>query len=291
MLYLRFNDERKKLLKAFKKDLKSTNLSSNDLNEEKDRDTNESLAKISEQEGDEEDEMNNSLEEDEYSENSEDYNDANFSRKNGRGKKDNGNNIFNVPNRSNDKKISTKSKQVKQSLHLKDKKDLEEENQNGINIKLNKMYSQSDKDSHMSSSVPLDNPNQIKVEKNSSINAMNMNILGSLNKESINIQDSKSKLEIGKVNSKSFNENPNDPNNLDQLDQANRQINKKLIKKIELIMEFLDKINYQYDEDPEKNPKELLKRLKHAHDFNIRNDLIDRIESLITDILKKTKRN
>jgi hypothetical protein len=67
------------------------------------------------------------------------------------------------------------------------------------------------------------------------------------------------------------------------------QMNKKFIKKVEKIIEFLEKNKIEYDDSPtsHNNPILLLKKLKNVNDLSERNEIIDKIESIISDIFNK----
>jgi hypothetical protein len=67
------------------------------------------------------------------------------------------------------------------------------------------------------------------------------------------------------------------------------QMNKKFIKKVEKIIEFLEKNKIEYDDSPTSfnNPIILLKKLKNVNDLSERNEIIDKIESIISDIFYK----
>jgi hypothetical protein len=66
-------------------------------------------------------------------------------------------------------------------------------------------------------------------------------------------------------------------------------MNKKFIKKVEKIIDFMEKNNIEIQTPPDhpNNPMNLLKRLKTVQDLNERNEIIDKIENLITDIFNK----
>lgn len=66
-------------------------------------------------------------------------------------------------------------------------------------------------------------------------------------------------------------------------------MNKKFIKKVEKIIEFLEKNKVEMDTSPDSqnNPLVLLKRLKNVQDLSERNEIIDKIESVVTDIFNR----
>ena len=71
----------------------------------------------------------------------------------------------------------------------------------------------------------------------------------------------------------------------DQVEKIKNQMNKKFLKKVEKIIEFLDSNNIQFS-DPNNSPVELLRRLKATSDIIERNDIIDKIEGIITKLFE-----
>ena len=59
------------------------------------------------------------------------------------------------------------------------------------------------------------------------------------------------------------------------------------MRKVEKIIDFLEKnkVDMETSEDNPDNPLNLLKRLKTLQDLSVRNELIDKIENIMTDIL------
>ena len=71
----------------------------------------------------------------------------------------------------------------------------------------------------------------------------------------------------------------------DQVEKIKNQMNKKFLKKVDKIIEFLDSNSIQLA-DHHNNPLDLLKRLRATSDIYERNDIIDKIEGVITDLFK-----
>ncbi len=66
-------------------------------------------------------------------------------------------------------------------------------------------------------------------------------------------------------------------------------MNKKFVRKVEKIIDFIEKNNIEIDtpiENP-NHPMNLLKRLKTVQDLSERNEIIDKIENLVTEIFNK----
>lgn len=62
-------------------------------------------------------------------------------------------------------------------------------------------------------------------------------------------------------------------------------MNKKFVKKVDKIIEFLENNNIKFDNN-DNNPLLLLKRLKNINDIYDRNEIIDKIENIVTDLFK-----
>lgn len=62
-------------------------------------------------------------------------------------------------------------------------------------------------------------------------------------------------------------------------------MNKKFLKKVDKIIEFLDNNSIQFA-DQQNNPLDLLKKLRATSDIYERNDIIDKIEGVITELFK-----
>ena len=84
-----------------------------------------------------------------------------------------------------------------------------------------------------------------------------------------------------------FNDRPEDKgakNNVeinDQVEKIKNQMNKKFLKKVDKIIEFLDNNSTQFV-NHQNNPLELLRSLRATSDIYERNDIIDKIEGVIT---------
>lgn len=71
----------------------------------------------------------------------------------------------------------------------------------------------------------------------------------------------------------------------DPIDKMKNQINKKFIKKIDKILDYLDKNNINFN-NLENNPKVLLKELKSEVNILEKNHIIDKIENILKDFYK-----
>lgn len=71
----------------------------------------------------------------------------------------------------------------------------------------------------------------------------------------------------------------------DPIDKMKNQINKKFIKKIDKILDYLDKNNINFN-NLENNPKVLLKELKSEVNILEKNHIIDKIETILKDFYK-----
>jgi midasin len=71
----------------------------------------------------------------------------------------------------------------------------------------------------------------------------------------------------------------------DPIDKMKNQINKKFIKKIDKILDYLDKNNINFN-NVENNPKVLLKQLKSEVNILEKNHIIDKIETILKDFYK-----
>lgn len=69
----------------------------------------------------------------------------------------------------------------------------------------------------------------------------------------------------------------------DHVEKLKNQINRKFIKKVDKIIEFLQSNSVNFN-DNEDSPLALLSKLKNVSDIYERNDIIDKIENLITDL-------
>jgi len=75
----------------------------------------------------------------------------------------------------------------------------------------------------------------------------------------------------------------------DQVEKIKNQMNKKFLKKVDKIIEFLDNNSINFT-DQQNNPLDLLKKLRATSDIYERNDIIDKIEGIITELFKTQNR-
>ena len=68
------------------------------------------------------------------------------------------------------------------------------------------------------------------------------------------------------------------------------QLNTKFQKKIDKIIEYIDKKNFNFDGSGQ-NPKELLLQLKNDIDLNEKNNIIEQVESILKDYYNSNKGN
>lgn len=132
-------------------------------------------------------------------------------------------------------------------------------------------------------------------------NLLNNNLLANMKEESNNkpnidmkgimsgLDDNYSKelLILGAGNGDK-NDDKDKKNNLeinDQVEKIKNQMNKKFLKKVDKIIEFLDNNSIQFA-DQQNNPLDLLKKLRATSDIYERNDIIDKIEGVITELFK-----
>ncbi len=85
---------------------------------------------------------------------------------------------------------------------------------------------------------------------------------------------------------KDIEKNFKDQKNVERL---KGEINKKFLKKLDKLMEFLSKTKIQFD-NTETNPMLLLEKLKQVIDITERNEIIDQIESIVTNLFKVEKK-
>ena len=68
-------------------------------------------------------------------------------------------------------------------------------------------------------------------------------------------------------------------------------MNKKFIKKVDKIIEFLENNKVELDGKSEDgNALMLLKRLKNIEDLVERNEIIDKIENIVSEIFNRTEK-
>lgn len=104
---------------------------------------------------------------------------------------------------------------------------------------------------------------------------------GSAEKKDKEDDDEKSDDEKDGVNLNDTIESEED----DPIDKMKNQINKKFIKKIDKILDYLDKNNINFN-NLENNPKVLLKELKSEVNILEKNHIIDKIENILKDFYK-----
>lgn len=80
----------------------------------------------------------------------------------------------------------------------------------------------------------------------------------------------------------------------DNVEKMKSQMNKKFIKKVDKIIEFLERNKIELDNTVEFNssvsPLNLLKRLKNVNDLLERNEIIDKIENIVTDVFNRAEK-
>lgn len=76
----------------------------------------------------------------------------------------------------------------------------------------------------------------------------------------------------------------------DNVDKFNKQLNSKFMKKIDKIVDYLNKKNYQF-KSTDKNPKEILIQLKNEENLVKKNELIDQIETILKEFYESNKKN
>lgn len=87
---------------------------------------------------------------------------------------------------------------------------------------------------------------------------------------------------------KMLNNNNNSMNsdNEEPLDKMKNQINKKFIKKIDKILQYLESNNINFN-NMENNPRILLKQLKSEANIMEKNNIIDKIEAILKEFYKE----
>lgn len=135
----------------------------------------------------------------------------------------------------------------------------------------------------------------------------------SLGKPQINInsnavpglEDQKKNANTSLKNSNTFNLKSNDLLGAGQIEEKvnslgdpedtttnklKHQLNNKFQKKIDKIIEYIEKNNFKFDQNG-KNPKELLLQLKSDIDLNEKNKIIEQIEIILKDYYNANKGN
>ncbi len=295
MIYLKFNEEKKKAVKIIEEQKGITPGAlngGNDPNDEKGNKFNE-LDKI-----DEEDEENQDSEEfdifddDVSSKGSQNTDDSNEEASDAEKDNNPGNNIPNP-------------------LTALNKNNNNNANNNANNFKINNVLNYNNMLNNEFNNNPPDNKrtsflNSRILENNlinNNNNILNNNLLANMKDDSGNnkpnidmkgimsgIDDnnfSKILIILGAGNGDK-NDDKDKKNNLeinDQVEKIKNQMNKKFLKKVDKIIEFLDNNSIQFA-DQQNNPLDLLKKLRATSDIYERNDIIDKIEGVITELFK-----
>lgn len=75
------------------------------------------------------------------------------------------------------------------------------------------------------------------------------------------------------------------------MEKLKTQMNKKFIKKVDKIIEFLEKNRVELDGKSEDgNALMLLKKLKNIDDLLERNEVIDKIENIVSEIFNRAEK-
>lgn len=315
MIYLRFNDEKKKIMKTFDESSNKSNLNANSLNKNYQTSksgikgpNNESLEMI-----DEKEEEGASEEYDifgDHSSSNKSDEDSSPSSSNS-----NSNNSANGKNRN-----SLFQNQISQNYNILNKiSSSEQQNKNNMNNnnnisnanllknfnanlkKDNFMMSNTNEDfynngesNNLSNSIDILNKNSRQSK------LLNNNLIGNSNKEfnlsflnnnnnNINKEDqnyNNNNLSDDKIDKQQGNGEMND-----HVEKLKSQMNKKFVKKVDKIIEFLEKNKIEIENNSSNNNTlNLLKRLKNVNDLMERNEIIDKIENTVTDIFNKAKK-
>ena len=87
---------------------------------------------------------------------------------------------------------------------------------------------------------------------------------------------------------KDIDKNNNNTKEIKNVERLKGEINKKFMKKLEKLIEFLSKTKIQFDADA--NPIVLLDKLKKVTEITERNEIIDQIESIVMSLFKNDKK-
>jgi hypothetical protein len=273
MLYLRFNDERKRLMK----EMENSKLVVNNEGENK-NDKND-LDKISEQE---EDDQGNASEYDIY-----DHQDS----------KDGSSDGSDHDNSKTSKK-SYKNEIPKWNNNINERKNslLDESNYSKSNKSRsnNKGRTQGDKSANSSddNNTIVSNQNEANIRKKVNESNKSMNKKRSLDSDRM----SKSIKNIANPDQGIEELSANDINNVnmeltEHFEKKKNKINKTFMDKVDKIIAFLEEHKMEFSNGDDKNPLTLLKRLKDVTDINERNLLIDKIEKLVAEQFRMDKNN
>lgn len=113
------------------------------------------------------------------------------------------------------------------------------------------------------------------------------------NEEEIKSNTKKQKKSIANSLNPTKTKEDNQSNSIgddDNVDKFNKQLNNKFIKKIDKIVDYLSKKNYQF-KSSDKNPKEILIQLKNEDNLVKKNELIDQIETILKEFYESNKKN
>jgi hypothetical protein len=255
MIYLRFNEEKKKLIKEYDNLVNGAGNNPDGLNKNTNTGVNEQGNNHADLEMiDEKEEEEGSEEYDIYSENiSEESN--NNSETDNKSDKDNSN------KKEDENKDDEENKSIKKVLAPLNKSSSE----TGNNLFINHLLS-----------------------KKNTINRANSRKSTHKSVKKLSLKNNDDKYSEPSSNEEKSNNNINKSNNQDHgehVDKLKNQINKKFVKKIDKILEYLEKNNIAYPQG-ENNPKLLLKQLKNENDIIEKNNIIDKIETILKDIYK-----
>jgi len=166
------------------------------------------------------------------------------------------------------------------SPYLKQSSGVQDINKRGSSIKsadnLAMIFNNTNTNNHLLNN--LKNPSNLNVNdirKTSKGNANNP--LFMMNQESM-IDADENKEKQGEMN--------------DHAEKLKTQMNKKFIKKVDKIIDFLEKNKIDIESsmgDGHGNPLSLLKKLKNIQDLGERNEIIDKIEGIVTDLFSKSE--
>lgn len=232
MIYLRFNDDKKKLMSSMGENIM---MNKDGLEEKK---NNESLEKIDEVEDGEDDEER---------ENPEVYD------------------IFGAnESASNEENEKAESEESEKDEDASEDKSVESEDNKDKTVSVDK------------SSESVSEKIERSLEKNKS-KALSVSI--DMHNKSQEVKLSNSLIPDGDVKSN------NEYEMGDHVEKLKFHINKKFVKKVDKILEFLQTNSIKF-ENEEDSPLYLLTKLKDVSDIYERNEIIDKIENLVTELFK-----
>ena len=288
MLYLRFNDERKRLMREMEES-KLIVGGGND-SARKDNDKNNDLDKISEQE--EEDQGNASEEFDIY----------NHQTSNDKSKKSSKNN-----SKSASKKATLTDKFNLQSYEPNNQAKKNSLFEHQESLKNKKKEKNSDESANSSPRESQSRQSDIKEanQKPKKENAFTNQRSYLSNKSGKESKKSKS-IDSDRMSNvmKNLIANPdpdieelsaNDINHMnmelsEHFEKKKHKINKTFMEKVDKIIAFLEANKLEFSSTDDNNPLSMLKKLKDIQDINERNSLIDKIEKIIAEKFKNEKK-